>query len=227
MITTTRAHAAGDHRHRLTSLLGGALATLLALWTMCCTVPPRSFAAPNFAMSSTRSPCSKLRPGSTECTNALAIAGASNSEGEEGEGLEEGEGGEAVASTEAEAEEAGSEAVSPLSDHASHHSVVLSQLRLTAKATAALKRTHPSASVVGFSFTLSARAKVHMTLLKQTSVNGHKQWTMLPDSLTITVGKGRASQSLVGHNTLSPGRYRLTAKPTAGRPRSIYLSARQ
>lgn len=73
---------------------------------------------------------------------------------------------------------------------------------------------------------LSAPAKVHVTLVKQTSARGHKRWTMLPDSLTTNAGKGRGSRNLTGHNTLSAGRYLLTVKPANGRSRSIYLSAR-
>jgi hypothetical protein len=77
-----------------------------------------------------------------------------------------------------------------------------------------------------FSFTLTAPAKVHVTLVEQTSSHGHKHWTTLPDSLTANAGKGRGSGKLTGHNRLSPGRYRLTLKPSSGRSRSIYLTAR-
>jgi hypothetical protein len=225
MSTTTRSRAAGDPGRRLTSHAGGALTALFALGLLCCTTLTSTFAA-----ASTRSPCSRFSTASARCANTLVIARASNSEGEEGE-EEEREGAaesEAVASTEAEAEEAGSGAVGSPSDRASSRGVVvLSRLTLTARAMAALKHGHPSASAVGFSFTLSAPAKVRVTLVKQASVHGYKQWASLPDSLTVTVGKGRASHNLTGRNKLSPGRYRLTVKPAMGRPRSIYLNALQ
>jgi hypothetical protein len=97
---------------------------------------------------------------------------------------------------------------------------------LTAKATAALRHGKAPASAVEFSFVLSAPAKLYVTLVEQTSSHGHKSWTMLPDSLTTTAGKGRASGRLTGHNRLSAGRYRLTLKPSSGRSRSIYLTVR-
>lgn len=73
---------------------------------------------------------------------------------------------------------------------------------------------------------LSAPAKLHVTLVEQTTSHGHKHWTTLPDSLTTKAGKGLVSDKLTGRNRLSAGRYRLTLKPTNGRSRSIYLTAR-
>lgn len=229
MTTPTRTQRTSEPGHRLTPLSCGAFAMLLAVWVLCCTTMTSvSVATP------TGLPCAGFRGGSASCAYVMATAQASAGEGEEEP--EESEGEEEVASAEAEAEEAGARTVGSPSSRASSPSVnpstganvvVLSQLKLTASATAALRRRMPSASTVGFSFMLSAPAKVRVTLVKQTGKHGHKQWAALPDSLTVSAGKGRVSRSLTGHNKLSPGRYRLTVKPMMGRSRSIYLSARR
>jgi hypothetical protein len=136
------------------------------------------------------------------------------------------EGGEEAASAEVQAEEAeGGEAVLPTS--ASDGSIVISQLKLTSRATSALTQRQPSASSICFSFTLSAPASLHVVIVRQTSTGGHKRWTVLPDSLTLSVGQGHANRSLKGHNHLQAGRYRLTLKPAGGHSRSIYLSVRR
>jgi hypothetical protein len=155
------------------------------------------------------------------------LARTSESEGEETEEeLEEDE--EGTATAEAEVEEAGSaEAGSPSNRAGDSGAAVLSRLRLTAQATVALERRHPSASTIAFSFTLSAPTKVRVTLLEQTGSPGRTHWATLPDSLTVGANRGRVSDSLAGHNHLAPGRYRLTVKPSGGRSRSIYLSARR
>jgi hypothetical protein len=204
---------------------------LLALWMLWAPLASTSAAAPS-------SPCSAFGAG---CASALAIAEASNSEEDEEEPEE---GDEEAASAEAEAEEDGSGTAGSPSSHRSGSSsnrgsgspsspgsgpnvAVLSRLRLTARATSGLKRSKPSISTVAFSFTLSAPAKVRVTLVKQVSSHGHKRWTTLPNSLMVSVGRGLVSRSLTGRNSLSPGRYRLTAKPLTGRSRSIYLRARR
>ena len=81
----------------------------------------------------------------------------------------------------------------------------------------------PPASAVAFSFTLSARATVHVTIVRQASTDGSKHWDTLPDSLTLSLSHGHVARSLKGRNHLSPGRYRLTVKPADGHSRSIYL----
>lgn len=156
-----------------------------------------------------------------------AIARASDSESEEDEEEFE-EGGEEAASIEAETEEAASEASgTPPSGTKSGAGVVLSQLRLTARASAALERHHPTAAAIWFSFTLSAPSELRVTLVERTGGHGQQRWTALPDSTTLDASRGHVSRGLVGHNRLTPGRYRLTVKPLAGRPRSIYLSTRR
>ncbi len=152
------------------------------------------------------------------------FAYTSDNEAEEPEEeLQEGE--EEAATAEVEAEEAeGGEDISPTTGSDGAASVAISDLKLTARATAALAHRLPTASAVAFSFTLNARANVHVTIVKQTGPSGHEHWSSLPDSLMLSLAKGRAARSLKGHNRLSVGRYRLTLKPTGGRSRSIYLS---
>jgi hypothetical protein len=166
--------------------------------------------------------------GSSEARLGCASTAIAAGEGEEDEGSEEGGGEEDAASAEASAEESGpSSNPQATNSGSSGNVVVLSRLRLTSSATSALKHRRPPASTVRFSFTLNAPAKLHVTIVKQTSGVGmarKKRWTTLPDSLILSAGQGRVERSLTGHNRLSPGRYRLTVKPITGNPRSIYLS---
>lgn len=170
----------------------------------------------------------------TRCTEADCSVSAAlppSGEGEESgveveEEIEEGEGageGPGVVVSEDEGnEEEGEESEAPSK---AGRSVVVSDLRLTGKATAALKHRGPSVSSIGFSFVLSAPTKVRVTLLKQTISHGHSRWTAVPGSIIVNAGKGSAHHSLTSHAKLSSGRYMLMAKPTTGRSRSIYLSA--
>ncbi len=151
------------------------------------------------------------------------MAHVSDSESEEAEEELE-EKAEEAATAEAEAEEEGSVTGSPANHAGATGVAVLSDLKLTAQAAAALDRHRPSASAIGFSFTLSASSKVRITLVEQTDSHGHDRWARLPDSLTVNAGPGRVTHSLTSHNRLSPGRYRLTVKPLGGRSRSIFLS---
>jgi hypothetical protein len=217
MTSTIHRRRAADPANRLISLAGRLLVLALAACAVCCTT------LTSVAAAAADSPCSGFGGVTASCSNASAVAGTSDGEAK-GE-PEEGEDGEGVASTEAIAEEAGTSP--PSNPGAGANVVVLSHLKLTSKATAALEHHQPSVSTVQFSFTLSAPAKVRVTLFKQTAGHGRKQWAMLPDSLTTNVGKGLVSRSLTGHNRLSPGRYRLTVKPLTGSSRSIYLSARR
>ncbi|MGA9876616.1 MAG: hypothetical protein WBQ21_12485 [Solirubrobacteraceae bacterium] len=199
---------------------GGASIVLLALWIVCSSAPTSAFAA-----GLSRSYCSSS-DGLLGCARTPAIAHASEAEPEEE--LEEGAEEAATAEVEAEEEAEGSQLAGSPSHRAGSSGVaVLSDLRLTAQATAALDRHRPSASEIGFSFMLSAPSKVRVTLVEQSESHGHKRWTELPDSLTVNAAAGRVSRTLGGHNHLSPGRYRLSVTPLMGRPRSIYLNARE
>jgi hypothetical protein len=217
MTATFRARTRGAQGRPIV-FASGLLAALAGLWMVCCAVAPAaSAAAPSPA------PCfSAMSPG---CAHTLAIAHASDSEAEEPEEELE-EGTEEAATAEVEAEEEGSEESGSSSARAAGGDVVLSDLRLTANATTALRRHRPLALAIGFSFTLSAPAEIHVTLVKQTSEHGHAGWVALPDSLSLNAKQGHVSHGLTGHNRLSPGRYRLTLKPAGGRSRAIYLDAR-
>jgi hypothetical protein len=179
-----------------------------------------------FAAGTTTRPCSTSNGERRDCGRTEVFAHASDSEAEEPE-EEVQEGSEEAASAEAEAEEAESEAgaSSASEDHAG--SVAVSNLRLTARATAALAHHLPSASAVAFSFTLSAPTSVHVTIVRQTGTSGHGRWAMLPDSLTLSLARGRTAHALKGRNHLSAGRYRLTVKPSGGRSRSLYIDVRR
>ena len=183
------------------------------------------FTAPTLAASPTNSSCADAASG---CAHAPTVAHVSDSEGEEAEEEELEEGAEEAATAEVEAEEAETATGNSATNGSSGaDSVVLSHLQLTAKATAALAHHLPVASVVSFSFTLSAPAKVQVRIVRQSSTAGHRDWTTLPDSLTLSTAEGHTALSLKGHNRLSAGRYRLTVKPTGGLSRSIYLSVRR
>lgn len=215
MTATSRTEKPGVHTARAVAL---ACCLLAGLWMVCCASAPSTSAA-----TLARRPCSDAAL--LSCTHPLAIAHTSDSEAAEPEEELE-EGSEEAATAEAEAEEGGSEEGGSSSDPATPGSVSLSDLRLTANATAALEHHHPLASAIGFSFTLSAAAKVQVTLLKQAGAHGHTGWVALPDSLSLNAKPGHVSHELTGHNRLTPGRYRLTLDPSGGHSRAIYLDAR-
>jgi hypothetical protein len=215
MIAVTCARKAGERGSRAASQ-GGLLVALFCLCVMLCATTT----SPAAAAGRPRSFCSPQHG----CARTAVLARTSDSEAEEPE-EELQEGAEETATAEVEAEEAeGGEDASPTTGSDSANSVAISHLELTARATAALARRLPTASAIAFSFTLSANSDVHVTIVRQTSSGGHKQWATLPDSLRLSLTQGHVARSLKGRNHLSPGRYRLTVKPTGGRSRSIYLS---
>jgi hypothetical protein len=215
------------HRRGTAGILGGTLTAFLVLWLLLFSALTSVSAAAGGG-----SACSGAWHRSSSCANAFVDTSTANEEeGEEGQG-EESEGTDNQEGTPFEAEPETEETASGASYSSPAGSqedglVALSHLRLTAKARIALEQHLPSASAVGFSFTLSASATVLVTLLKQTSVDGHERWTTLPDSLTLSLTPGHVAGTLKGHNRLSPGHYRLTVKPANGRPREIYLNTRR
>jgi hypothetical protein len=216
MIAVTYLRKADKRGSSTASQVGVLLVTLLCLCTTLCATTTSSAAAAG-------QPSSFCWP-RHGCVRTAVLAHTSDSEAEEAE-EESQEGAEEAATAEVEAEEAEeAEEASPATGSDSANSVTVSHLELSAKATAALARRLPTASAVAFSFTLSASAEVHVTIVKQSNSGGHKHWDLLPDSLTLSLTRGHAARSLKGHNHLSPGRYRLTVKPAGGRSRSIYLS---
>jgi len=101
----------------------------------------------------------------------------------------------------------------------------LSAFALTPNALIALRRVRPKTASIGFVFTLSAAARVRVTLAKQLNAHGRRRWQTLPYSLTIAATRGRNRRRLSGRNPLTPGRYRLTLTPQHGGARSITFQA--
>ncbi len=97
----------------------------------------------------------------------------------------------------------------------------LSALSLTHSAILALNRVRPKASQLGFAFTISETARVHVKLAKWIGARGHGRWRLLPDSLTITATTGRNSRRLNARGTLTPGLYQLTLAPVNGTVRAL------
>jgi hypothetical protein len=214
MIVARSTCKVGDRKWRAVSRVGSLLVALLCL----CVMPCATIASPAAVAEQARSVCAVQRG----CTHTAVLAYASDSEVEEPE-EEPQEGAEEAATSEAEAEEAeDGETASPATG--SVGSVAISHLKLTTRATETLAHRLPSASAIAFSFMLSAAADVHITIVRQTTNGGHKHWSVLPDSLTLSLAQGHVARSLKGRNRLSPGRYRLTLKPAGGHSRSIYLS---
>lgn len=210
------------------------IAFLVAL--LCCTaLTPIAVAAPEIR------PCRAFGTAGAGCANGLAIAHASDDEDEIEEAGEENEDeGEASTPNEVEPKEGeeGEEAEASASGsppghrqgrtHSGGHGhvAVVSELALTAKARSALRSGALTASSVGFSCNLSASAKLEVTLVRQAAGHGRTGWRKLPDSLVLKARQGHTVASLVGHNRLNPGRYRLTITPAGGHASSIYLTAR-
>ena len=79
----------------------------------------------------------------------------------------------------------------------------------------------PTISQVAFAFTLSAPARVGVTLSRLRRVDGRLRWVSAPGGLTLTAARGPGRTHLRGHGTLPAGRYRLTLTPAHGAARSL------
>ena len=99
--------------------------------------------------------------------------------------------------------------------------IELTAFALTPSALLALNGARPKVSEVGFAFTLSAVARVHVALAKLLQAHGRKRWQTLPYAITLAGARGRDRARLSAHRTLTPGRYRLTLTPVHGSARSI------
>jgi hypothetical protein len=104
---------------------------------------------------------------------------------------------------------------------------IVSALRLTRRAIAALSRRHPRISNLGFSFALSAPARVRVTISKRVHMHGRTRWVVLSKPLTILGHGGTQAQSLSGRRVLAAGRYRLTLTPASGTAKSIVFQIRR
>ncbi len=99
--------------------------------------------------------------------------------------------------------------------------VHISGLALTARASAAIARGLPAVGQVAFSFTLSATARVQVTLSRLVRVDGHLRWDSVPGGFTFSPTRGHHRSHLRGRGTLPAGRYRLTLIPAHGAARSL------
>jgi hypothetical protein len=102
--------------------------------------------------------------------------------------------------------------------------VLLTRLSLTLAAVAALNRGRVQLSRVAFTFTLSAAAKVRVTLARRSRVHGRWVWSALPGADSLSARAGVDHARLSGRGTLSPGFYRITLTPAGGRARSLAIS---
>ena len=97
----------------------------------------------------------------------------------------------------------------------------LSNLMLTARASAVFAGGLPTISQVAFAFTLSATARVRVTLSRLVRVDGHLRWDSAPGGFTFSAPRGHDRTHLRGRGTLPAGRYRLTLTPVHGAARSL------
>jgi hypothetical protein len=98
---------------------------------------------------------------------------------------------------------------------------LISGLRLTRRALAAVNRRRPAISRLGFTFTLNTGARVRVAIARQLHVRGHMRWSGVSKPLTILAPSGRQSRHLTGRGSFTRGRYRLTLTPEHGAPRSL------
>ncbi len=100
---------------------------------------------------------------------------------------------------------------------------VVSALGLTTKAVIALDSRRPSTSKIAFFYTLTASAKVSITLARQMLVHRHHRWKRVGAMAGAAAGTGRNAGRLRGRGALSPGLYRLTVTPAGGHAKAIYF----
>jgi hypothetical protein len=98
---------------------------------------------------------------------------------------------------------------------------VISALRLTRSAKAALNRRRPPRSKVGFAFTLNAPARLRVTIYRRVRAHGRLQWKAVSAPTAIAASRGTQNRRLSGSAALSGGQYRLTLAPEHGAARSI------
>jgi hypothetical protein len=102
--------------------------------------------------------------------------------------------------------------------------VTLTHLSLTLSAVVALNRVHPPLSGIAFTFTLSAKTTVRVTLARRVRVHGHWRWSTLGGSNSVAAQAGSNHWHLSGRSSLPAGLYRLTLTPARGSARSLLVS---
>ena len=103
---------------------------------------------------------------------------------------------------------------------------IVSALKLTRSALAALTRPRAKVSKVGYTFTINAAARVRLTIAKRIRVHGHLRWKNISAPITFTTGRGSHTARLTGRTALPRGRYQLTLTPERGTARSIVFQIR-
>ncbi|HEY2571310.1 MAG TPA: S53 family peptidase [Solirubrobacteraceae bacterium] len=98
---------------------------------------------------------------------------------------------------------------------------VVSALALTRSAKAALSHRRARLSKLGFSFTLSAPARVRVTVYRRVRVHGHVRWKAVSSPSTIAAFAGAQSRRLGASAALFAGQYRLTLQPERATASSI------
>jgi hypothetical protein len=98
---------------------------------------------------------------------------------------------------------------------------IVSALKLTRSALAALTRPRAKVSKVGYSFTINAAARVRVTIARRIRVHGHLRWRTISAPITFTTARGSHTGRLTGRTALARGQYRLTLTPERGTARSI------
>jgi hypothetical protein len=103
-------------------------------------------------------------------------------------------------------------------------SIRVSGLTLTLGAVVALNRSNPKPSAIGFTFSLSAPARVRITLARKQRVRGHIRWVSVVGARIIAASAGHNRASLTGrHRRLTQGSYRLTLAPAGGVGQSLMI----
>ena len=103
---------------------------------------------------------------------------------------------------------------------------VVSGLRLTARAVVALRGGHPRVSQVGFSFALSARSNLRVTLARQLRAGKRQRWKQTTGASLLFATAGQKARHLQGRRALIAGRYQLTLAPVGGRAETITFRIR-
>jgi Subtilase family len=98
---------------------------------------------------------------------------------------------------------------------------VVSGLRLTARAVAALRGARPHVSQVGFAFALSTGTSLRVTLARRVRAGGRLRWKQTAWASLLLATGGQEARHLHGRRALIGGRYQLTLLPAGGRAETI------
>ncbi|HTA37026.1 MAG TPA: S53 family peptidase [Solirubrobacteraceae bacterium] len=98
---------------------------------------------------------------------------------------------------------------------------VISALKLTHAALAAIARRRAKLAQLGFSFKLSASSRVRATVSVRVRVHGHLRWRTISAPLSFLAAIGTNAHKLTGRAQLAPGQYMLTLTPARGAAKSL------